>query len=203
MAEGVKLIVGLGNPTAQYEKTRHNAGFWFLDGLARRYGIILRPESRFQGEFGRHEVDGRSVFMLKPSTYMNRSGQSVAAVATYYKIAAGEILVVHDELDLPPGVIRLKVGGGHGGHNGLRDIVAHMGTQNFPRLRLGIGHPGDRLQVSNYVLGAPGRDDERSINEAINRGLGEIDILVRGGYAAVMNRLNSVAASGGRGTKKC
>jgi len=203
LSEGVKLIVGLGNPTAQYEKTRHNAGFWFMDGLAHHYGVTFRAESRFQGEFARHEVDGRSVFLLKPLTYMNRSGQSVAAVAAYYKVTAGEILVVHDELDLPPGVIRLKMGGGHGGHNGLRDIVAHMGTQNFPRLRLGIGHPEDRLQVSNYVLGAPGRDDERSINEAINRGLGEIDILVRGGYAAVMNRLNSVAASGGRGTKKC
>lgn len=202
MADGVKLIVGLGNPTSQYEKTRHNAGFWFLDGLARHYGVSLRAESRFQGEFARHELDGRSVFLLKPATYMNRSGQSVAAVAAYYKVTAGEILVVHDELDLPPGVIRLKMGGGHGGHNGLRDIVAHMGTQNFPRLRLGIGHPGDRLQVSNYVLGAPGRDDGRSINEAIDRGLGEIDVLVRGGYAAVMNRLNSVASTGESGAKK-
>jgi len=124
-------------------------------------------------------------------------------VAAYYKVPAGEILGVHDGLDLPRGVIGLKGGGGHGGHNGLRDIVAHMGTQNFPRLRLGIGHPEDRLQVSNYVLGAPGRDDERSINEAINRGLGEIDILVRGGYAAVMNRLNSVASSEEGGAKKC
>ncbi len=193
MVDGVKLIVGLGNPTAQYEKTRHNAGFWFLDDLSRQLAIPLRVESRFLGVFGRYDRGGGdAVFLLKPSTYMNRSGQSVAAVANYYKVVPGQILIVHDELDLSAGVVRLKLGGGHGGHNGLKDIISHLGTPGFYRLRFGIGHPGDRAQVSNYVLGTPSRGEADLIGEARARALGEVACLMRGEGSAVMNRLNAV-----------
>ena len=196
MADGVKLIVGLGNPTAQYEKTRHNAGFWFLDELSRQLGVALRPESRFLGMFGRTDVGGQPLYLLKPSTYMNRSGQSVAAGAGYYKVAPGEILVVHDELDLSPGAVRLKFGGGHGGHNGLKDIISHIRSPDFLRLRLGIGHPGDRSQVSNFVLSAPSRAESDCIGEAMGRALGEMAAILRGGAASVMNRLNSAGSTG-------
>jgi len=195
LADGVKMIVGLGNPTAQYEKTRHNAGFWFLDELSRKLGVALRAESRFLGVFGRTDVGGQPLYLLKPSTYMNRSGQSVAAVAGYYKVAPGEILVVHDELDLLPGVVRLKLGGGHGGHNGLKDIISHIGTPEFLRLRLGIGHPGERSLVSHYVLSAPSRAEADRIGEVIDRALNELTNIVRGGAESVMNRLNSVGST--------
>ena len=195
MADGVKLIVGLGNPTTQYEKTRHNAGFWFLEDLSRQLGVGLRPESRFLGVFGRADVGGQPVFLLKPSTYMNGSGQSVAAVAGYFKVAPGEILVVHDELDLSPGVVRLKLGGGHGGHNGVKDIISHVGTPEFLRLRLGIGHPGERSLVSNYVLSAPSRTEAGCIHQAIGRALDEVASILRGGSVSAMNRLNSAGSA--------
>ncbi len=192
MADTIKLIVGLGNPTSRYEKTRHNAGFWFLDGVSGRTQVSLREESRFQGAFGRDDRGGGPLFLLKPSTYMNRSGASVGAVAAYFKIAPEEILVAHDELDLPPGVVRLKRGGGHGGHNGLRDLLAHLKSPDFLRLRLGIGHPGDRLAVANYVLDAPSKEDLGLIEESMADALRELDSLRVGDVAGVMSRLNGI-----------
>jgi len=196
LADNVKLIVGLGNPTAQYEKTRHNAGFWFLDDLSSLLGVGFKAESRFLGVFGRTDIEGKPLYLLKPSTYMNRSGQSVAAVAGYFKVAAEEILVVHDELDLSPGMVRLKLGGGHGGHNGLRDIISHVGTSKFLRLRLGIGHPGDRSMVSDYVLSQPSRAEADCIGKAMGRALSEVAAIVRGEAVAAMNRLNSAGSFG-------
>lgn len=189
MAELIRLVVGLGNPTGRYEKTRHNAGFWFLDRVADRLGVSLRAESRFMGALGRWE--GVSpVYLLKPSTYMNRSGQSVAAVANYYRIVPGELLIVHDDLDLPPGSVRLKKGGGHGGHNGLRDLIAQLGSGNFYRLRIGIGHPGERDQVVNYVLDAPSKVEMALMEEAMDRAELEWGAVMRGDFAGAMNRLH-------------
>lgn len=190
MSQSIRLIVGLGNPTPRYEKTRHNAGFWFVDGVARELRVSMRPELRFQGAFGRGDAPG-GVMLLKPSTYMNRSGSAVAAVLGYFKLRPDQLLVAHDELDLAPGVVRLKSGGGHGGHNGLKDIVAHLGTADFLRLRLGIGHPGDRDRVADYVLDAPNASDGDLIDKAIERGLLELDDIVRGETARAMNRLNT------------
>ena len=142
MSSHIKLIVGLGNPGNQYEKTRHNAGFWFIDTLASQLGETLKHESKFHGEVVKTAINYRNVWLLKPDTFMNKSGLAIAALANFYKIEPEEILIVHDELDIPPGSIRFKVGGGHGGHNGLRDTVAKMGSKSFQRLRVGIGHPG-------------------------------------------------------------
>ena len=185
------LVVGLGNPTAKYEKTRHNAGFWFLDRLAQNCQVNFRDEPKFLGAMARYEGLGAPVFFLKPTTYMNRSGQSVQAVARYYKIEPNEILVVHDELDLMPGHVRLKKGGGHGGHNGLRDLIAVLGTSDFLRLRLGIGHPGDRSEVASYVLDEPSKVDTRLVDDAIDRALQESRAIMQGEVASVMGRLNA------------
>lgn len=190
MSQSIRLIVGLGNPTPRYEKTRHNAGFWFVDGVARELRVSVRSEVRFQGAFGRGDALG-GVMLLKPSTYMNRSGSAVAAVLGYFKLRPDQLLVAHDELDLAPGVVRLKSGGGHGGHNGLKDIVAHLGTADFLRLRLGIGHPGDRDRVADYVLDAPNAADGDLIDQAIESGLFELEDIVRGETARAMNRLNA------------
>jgi len=190
LSQSIRLIVGLGNPTARYEKTRHNAGFWFVDGAARDLRVSVRPEARFHGCFGRGDALG-GLMLLKPSTYMNRSGSAVATVVSYFKLKPDQLLVVHDELDLAPGVARLKSGGGHGGHNGLKDILAHLGTADFLRLRLGIGHPGDRARVADYVLDAPNGVDGALIDEAIQRGLLELEDIVRGETARAMNRLNA------------
>lgn len=190
MAAGIRLIVGLGNPTARYEKTRHNAGFWFVDRLALHLRIALREEPRFQGVLGRSD-GSQSLFLLKPQTYINRSGQSVASVANYFKIDPAEVLVAHDELDLPPGSVRLKKDGGHGGHNGLRDMVSHLGTPDFYRLRFGIGHPGDRSAVVCYVLAPPSAADIVLMEEAMARAQEEIEAIVRGEFSAVMNRLHA------------
>ncbi|VAW45861.1 Peptidyl-tRNA hydrolase [hydrothermal vent metagenome] len=162
----VQLIVGLGNPGDKYEQTRHNAGFWFVDEVARQYGVVFRPETKFLGEVVRVQSNGLDFWLLKPATFMNRSGQSIQALAKFYKIPVESILVVHDELDLEVGVAKLKVGGGHGGHNGLRDTIAVMGKA-FPRLRLGIGHPGHRDQVVDYVLKSPSKIDCKLIEDAI------------------------------------
>ena len=151
--KSIQLIVGLGNPGAQYEDTRHNAGFWFVEQLARAYGGSLQPEKKFFGYAARITIGGQDVRLLTPSTFMNRSGQAVNAIATFYKIPPQAILVAHDELDHPPGIGRLKQGGGHGGHNGLRDIISSLGNnKDFCRLRIGIGHPGNSKAVVNYVL---------------------------------------------------
>lgn len=161
------MLVGLGNPGEKYCQTRHNAGFWFADEVARRYAATFRPESKFQGEVASIRVDGRDIRLLKPGTFMNCSGRAVSALAKFYKIPRQAILVAHDELDLPPGTSRIKASGGHGGHNGLRDIIAALGGKDFWRLRIGIGHPGDKSEVVNYVLRNPGKAERQQINNSL------------------------------------
>ena len=163
----IRLIVGLGNPGREYAATRHNAGFRWVDEFARVHGASLRSDGKFHGQVARTVLHGHEVHLLKPQTFMNVSGRAVAALAHFYKIAPQHILVAHDELDLPPGSAKLKLGGGHGGHNGLKDIIAHLGTQNFWRLRIGIGHPGERAEVTNYVLNAPRKEEQVLIEEAM------------------------------------
>ena len=184
------MIVGLGNPGANYHSTRHNAGFWLIDELAREHSTALRNETRFHGDVGKFHSAGKDIHLLKPSTFMNRSGQSVGALAKYFKITPEQILVVHDELDLDPGDARLKKSGGHGGHNGLRDIINHVG-KDFLRLRIGIGHPGDRNQVVNYVLKAPSKTDREKIEDAIQRSLGILSTLLNGEIEKAMQQLHT------------
>ncbi len=187
----ISLIVGLGNPGSEYERTRHNAGFFFIDALAERQGVSLRRESKFHGEAAKVQIGGHQVWLLKPDTFMNRSGQSLAALANFYKIPIESVLVVHDELDLEPGVVRLKKGGGHGGHNGLRDIIARTGSKDFWRLRLGIGHPGHSSKVTGFVLGKPSTDERIELDRAIDRVLDELPAILGGEQQKAMNRLHS------------
>ena len=187
-----RLIVGLGNPGAEYADTRHNAGFWLCERLAAKLGAELRREPRFHGIAGRTQ---EQVWLLMPQTFMNCSGQAVASLARFYRIPTAEMLVLHDDLDLMPGALRLKFGGGLGGHNGLKDIAAHLGTQDFWRLRIGIGHPGDRNQVVDYVLKKP-RGEERSlIEEALERSLDAWPLLAQGEYPAAMQKINTRPAA--------
>lgn len=166
---GIRLIVGLGNPGSEYDRTRHNAGFWFLDALAEQCGARLGRDSKLHAEIAKTSIGGQVVWLMKPTTFMNKSGQSLVAALNYYKIAAEETLVAHDDLDLPPGTARLKFDGGHGGQNGLRDIMAQLGHGRFHRLRLGIGHPGDKNLVTPWVLGRPGKEHEADIRDAVKR----------------------------------
>ncbi len=191
MSAQIKLIVGLGNPGSDYDKTRHNAGFWFVDELVRQNSAHLKPELKFHGISGKILIASHEVWLLQPTTYMNNSGQAVNSLSRYYKIASEEILVVHDELDLQPGTVRLKKGGGHGGHNGLRDIISHLGSKEFYRLRLGIGHPGNARDVSDYVLKTPSKSDKAQIEMCIDDALREIKDIVNGEFAAVMNSLHT------------
>lgn len=184
-----RLIAGLGNPGPEYAATRHNCGFWFVERLAATLGVALKRESRFHALAGHAREAG--LWLMAPQTYMNHSGQAVAALARFYRIAAGELLVIHDELDLPPGALRLKFGGGLGGHNGLKDIASHLGTQDFWRLRVGIGHPGDRNEVVSYVLKPPRREEQAPIDEAIERALTAWPLMARGDYPAAMQKLNA------------
>ncbi|MCP3661848.1 MAG: aminoacyl-tRNA hydrolase [Gammaproteobacteria bacterium] len=186
-----RLIVGLGNPGAQYEGTRHNAGFLFVDHLADRFSGMFRTESRFFGEVCRIRMAGEELWLLKPSTFMNRSGQAVSSLARYYKITPQQILVAHDELDLPPGTARLKQGGGHAGHNGLRDIISALKEKNFWRLRIGIDHPGDRSQVVNFVLGRPSRSDADAIDLAVDEAAASLPLLMEDKSEQFMHRLHS------------
>ncbi len=188
---GIRLIVGLGNPGAQYESTRHNVGFWLVDSIVATCRASFRPEARFYGELCRVSIDGADVRLLKPSTYMNRSGQSVAAVARYFDIPPEQVLIAHDELDLPVGSVRLKQGGGHAGHNGLRDTIAALGVRDFWRLRIGIAHPGDRTLVTGYVLGRPSKSDHDQILTALADAEGALDDLLAGRFQLAMNRLHS------------
>lgn len=191
MSTPIKLICGLGNPGREYQQTRHNAGFLFVDRIAEVYGLVFREESRFRGRLARLQ-DGRlDCRLLKPTTFMNHSGQAVAAVAGFYRIDPAQILVAHDDLDLPAGTVRLKCGGGHGGHNGLRDIIQQLGSQDFIRLRIGIGHPGDRDAVTPYVLARPGRADEAAIIEAIVAALDILPSLLRGELEKAMQDLHT------------
>jgi PTH1 family peptidyl-tRNA hydrolase len=189
MQAALRLIVGLGNPGADYAKTRHNAGFWFCERLAQTLGISLGREARFHGLVGQSRQTG--IWMLLPQTFMNHSGQAVRALTQFYRIAHTEMLVVHDELDLPPGQMRLKFGGGLGGHNGLKDITAHLGTQDYWRLRIGIGHPGDRNEVVNYVLKPPRREEQDAIDGALDRALLAWPLLAQSDFAAATQRINS------------
>ena len=187
----IRLIVGLGNPGADYVDTRHNAGFWFLDLLADHLSLTFRFEKRFNADEARYRSSDKDVFLLKPQTFMNRSGQSLGAVMRFYKIKPQQILVVHDELDLDPGSNRLKQGGGHGGHNGLRDVINHLGDREFFRLRVGIGHPGDRGQVINYVLHRPSVVDRESIDSANQQALEVMPLIFEGRIDKAMQALHT------------
>ncbi len=192
MQPPVELIAGLGNPGERYDQTRHNAGFWLLDALARRLGVGFIAESRFHGGTAAVEIDGRRVRLIKPATFMNRSGQAIGALARYFRIAPENVLVVHDEIDLPPGVARLKRGGGHGGHNGLRDILAAFGGDaGFLRLRIGVGHPGTAREVVDYVLKTPPAAERALIDDAIGRSLEVLGQAVAGETEKAMHRLHS------------
>lgn len=188
---GLSLIVGLGNPGLKYEETRHNAGFWLLDEIVRDAQCVLRPESRFHGHAARTMLSDRQVWLLKPNTYMNLSGKAVAALARFYKIAVDEILVLHDELDFPAGTIRLKKGGGTGGHNGVTDIRDSIGSKDFQRLRIGIGRPTGGGKVESYVLNRPSRVELDAIMDSVYRARASIPQLVDGKFAEVMNELHS------------
>lgn len=187
----IKLIVGLGNPGREYEATRHNAGFWWLDELARSHNASFKTDSKFHGLIAKASLHGHEVHLLKPQTFMNASGRAVVAQALFYKILPDQILVVHDELDLPPGSAKLKLGGGHGGHNGLKDIIAHLGTKDFWRLRVGIGHPGDRAEVVNFVLNAPRKEEQALIDEALQRAHDVAPQIIEGKMEAAMLKLHS------------
>jgi PTH1 family peptidyl-tRNA hydrolase len=176
----IKLFVGLGNPGPEYEATRHNAGFWWLDELARELKVTLVPERGYQARIARANVHGRTLWLLQPQTFMNLSGRSVAALARFYKIPPEEILVVHDELDVVPGQAKLKFGGSHAGHNGLRDIHAQLGTDDYWRLRIGIGHPGVKSEVTNWVLKKPAPEQRTAIEECIDRTLKAVPALIAG-----------------------
>lgn len=186
----IELIAGLGNPGSKYEQTRHNAGFWLVEEIARLKDAHFRPESKFSGEVCKVVLEGRDVWLLKPDTFMNRSGLAVQKLASFYKIPVENILVAHDELDLEPGTARLKTGGGHGGHNGLRDIIAHLGKE-FHRLRIGIGHPGDRSQVVDYVLHRASQDEQISIDNSIDDALRVLPLLAEGSWEKAVHRLHT------------
>lgn len=187
----IKLIVGLGNPGRQYEKTRHNAGFLFLDRLVSDSNGVWVSESRFDGQLAEIGVAGNKVLLLKPGTFMNRSGQAVGKVARYYKLTPDEVLVVHDELDFEPGVVKLKKDGGHAGHNGLRDIIAHLGAKNFYRLRIGIGRPLVGKVVADFVLSSPSKSDWEMMLSAFDFAASCIGQIVTGDIVVVMNKMNS------------
>ena len=190
-AHKIRLIAGLGNPGREYEATRHNAGFAFLERLAAQCKTQLKSESKFLGKTARVHGAGGDLLLIAPQTFMNRSGQGVAALANFYKIAAQEILVVHDELDLPPGSAKIKFGGGVAGHNGLRDIAMRLGSHDFWRLRIGIGHPGDKDAVADYVLEKARREDQLLVDEAIDRGLEVFREIAAGSLEAAMLKLHT------------
>jgi PTH1 family peptidyl-tRNA hydrolase len=186
----LRIIVGLGNPGPEHLVTRHNAGFWFVDLLARRHGVEFRDYRKFSGETAKVSIADQDLTLLKPTTYMNRSGLSVRQLSDFYKVAPEEILVAHDELDLPVGAVRLKHGGGHGGHNGLRDIIAHIG-ENFWRVRLGVGHPGNKTEVIDYVLTRAPRAEEDLILDAVNMAADSIPLMIEQGAERAMTKLHS------------
>jgi len=191
----IKLIVGLGNPGPQYEQTRHNAGAWYVNALAHDYSIPLQLETKFFGHVGRGMIGNSDCRLLIPNTFMNLSGKSVGALATFYKILPDEILVAHDELDIDPGTVKLKQSGGHGGHNGLRDIIrALANNRDFYRLRIGIGHPGNKSQVTNYVLGKAPANEQRAIDESIDEALRQTPDMINGEHDKVMQTMHGFRA---------
>ena len=188
----IKLIVGLGNPGDKYKDTRHNAGEWLVERLAQRFNFSLKEESKFFGKTARAVINGQEIRFLVPTTFMNLSGKAVGALATFYRIQSEQILIAHDELDLPPGTVKIKLGGGHGGHNGLRDSIAQLSNnKNFYRLRVGIGHPGDKNLVSAYVLSKPSPTDLTLIDKALEEATDCVDVLLKDGINKATNRLNS------------
>ena len=199
MPSAIKLIVGLGNPGPEHLTTRHNAGFWFVDVLASRFSLGFRSEPKFHSEICRLTTAGQDCYLCKPVTYMNLSGQAVQAIVSYYKFSPEEILIVHDEIDLPAGVIRLKQDGGHGGHNGLRDIMEKLGTDNFNRLRIGVGHPGTSDEVVNHVLGRATAQDEEIIMQGIAAAMDLVPLILAGELQKAMNKLHR---SGKNGTEE-
>ncbi len=192
MAESnsIELIVGLGNPGDQYAATRHNVGFWLVEEIARSCRAAWKADGRFKGQCAEGQIGGRKVRLLMPATFMNRSGEAVATLAGFYKIPIESVLVIHDDLDLPAGTIRLKRGGGHGGHNGLRDIHRVMGGNGYGRIRIGIGHPGPGGDVTGYVLGKPPQAERKLIEDGMYEVIREIDAIVSGQWEPVMNRLH-------------
>lgn len=191
----IKLIVGLANPGAKYEGTRHNAGEWFVNELARMYNTSLKEEAKYFGKVAKINTAQGEVRLLVPTTFMNLSGKAVGALANFYRIKPEEILVAHDELDLPPGVAKIKQGGGHGGHNGLKDIIASLGnSNNFYRVRIGIGHPGHKDLVAGYVLGKPAPQDQEKINSAVDEASHCVEVLFKDGIMKATNRLNGFRA---------
>ena len=191
----IKVIVGLGNPGPDYARTRHNAGFWLVEELARRHGGTFRHEGKHQAELARVRINGEEIWLVKPMTFMNRSGGPVSSVLGFYKIAPAQMLVAHDEIDLPSGTIRLKEAGGAGGHNGLRDLISAQGD-GFWRLRIGVGHPGVKKEVVDFVLTHAGKDEQRIIDETILAGADAIETMLRDGAQIAMNKLHSRKADG-------
>jgi PTH1 family peptidyl-tRNA hydrolase len=189
----LKLVVGLGNPGAEYARTRHNAGFWLVDELARRHGGTFRHESKHQAQLARVRLNGGEIWLAKPMSFMNRSGGPVSSILNFYKIAPGEMLVAHDEIDLPGGTVRLKEGGGHGGHNGLRDLIAAQGD-GFWRLRIGIGHPGAKSEVVDFVLTHASRAEQEDIDESVRAGADAVEQMLRDGAQIAMNKLHTKTA---------
>jgi PTH1 family peptidyl-tRNA hydrolase len=187
----IRLVAGLGNPGSQYEQTRHNAGFWLVEDIARHHGAHFRPEAKFSGDVCKVSAAGKDVWLLKPDTFMNRSGLAVRKLAEFYKIPLEQILVVHDELDLDAGIARLKSGGGHGGHNGLRDIIAQMGGNTFQRLRIGVGHPGQKDKVVDFVLHRPSVDELTAIRSAMDQVMQVWPLLLEGEWDKAVHRLHS------------
>tara|TARA_R110002096_G_scaffold101547_5_gene224570 strand:+ start:722 stop:1303 length:582 start_codon:yes stop_codon:yes gene_type:complete len=190
MKTPIRIIAGLGNPEDKYERTLHNAGFWFVDALARKYGGSFRYDKKFDADYCRINLHGEDVWLVKPQSYMNLSGGPIRSIMDYYRLKVDELLVAHDEIDLPPGTTRLKKGGGHGGHNGLRDIIRHCGA-DFVRLRLGVGHPGEKSQVTNYVLKRGTADVERAIEDNIDDAMAVMPLLIEDGLNAATKALHT------------
>ena len=186
----LSLIAGLGNPEDKYERTLHNAGFWFVDAAARKYGGLFRYEKKFDAEICKVRIAGSEVWLIKPQSYMNHSGQPVRAVLDYYRLNPRHMLVAHDEIDLPPGTVRLKQGGGHGGHNGIRDVIAHCG-RDFMRLRIGVGHPGEKDQVTGYVLKRASADIEAAVERNVDEALDVTPMIIDDGLNAAMKKLHT------------
>jgi PTH1 family peptidyl-tRNA hydrolase len=191
MSFPVRLIIGLGNPGEEYTRTRHNAGVWFIEKIAAHYHLQLRNEKKFLGQYGNFLHHGERIHLLVPATFMNHSGQAVRAVTDFYQIASVNMLVAHDELDITTGDIRLKYAGGHGGHNGLKDIISHLHTPDFYRLRVGIAHPGDRHKVTPYVLSAPSHEERNHINDGLDKALDILDSLLKGEAEKAMQKLHT------------
>jgi len=187
----LKVIVGLGNPGPKYTETRHNAGFWFIDEVARKYSASFRAENKFHGEVAKISLQGKEIWLLKPATFMNRSGLAVKSLLSFYRFTAEQLLVAHDEIDLPPGTVKLKTGGGHGGHNGLRDIINQLASKDFHRLRIGVGHPGNKDQVVDYVLHNASRDERALIDGDIDDAVAVLPELASGAFELAMQKLHS------------